>query len=86
MPLPFKTPVTLVAIVIAGVVLAFATEPVKPLALTTETELTVPVTVLDRVPPAKLSPVPTVTLEKPPDPFAYRMLEPVVAGAAPTLV
>jgi hypothetical protein len=41
-PLPDKTPVAVVEIVIAGVVVAVATVPEKPLALTTETEVTVP--------------------------------------------
>jgi hypothetical protein len=42
-PLPFKTPVMAVVSVIAGVVVEVATVPVKPLAETTDTEVTVPV-------------------------------------------
>jgi hypothetical protein len=42
-PLPFKTPVIAVVRVIAGVVVELATVPVKPLAETTDTEVTVPV-------------------------------------------
>jgi hypothetical protein len=42
-PLPFKTPVIDVVSVIAGVVVEVATVPVKPLAETTDTEVTVPV-------------------------------------------
>ena len=41
-PLPFKTPVTLVVRVIAGVLVAVATVPAKPLADTTDTLVTVP--------------------------------------------
>ena len=41
-PLPFKTPVTLVVRVIAGVVVAVATVPAKPFADTTDTLVTVP--------------------------------------------
>ena len=41
-PLPFKTPVTLVVRVMAGVVVAVATVPAKPLADTTDTLVTVP--------------------------------------------
>ena len=41
-PLPFKTPVTLVVRVMAGVLVAVATVPAKPLADTTETLVTVP--------------------------------------------
>ena len=41
-PLPFKTPVTLVVRVMAGVVVAVATVPAKPLAVATETLVTVP--------------------------------------------
>src|ERR1700740_1427190 len=42
-PLPLSSPVTEVDRVIAGVVVDVATEPAKPLAETTETEVTVPV-------------------------------------------
>ena len=42
-PLPFKTPVIVVVSVISGVVVELATVPVKPLAETTDTEVTVPV-------------------------------------------
>ena len=41
-PSPFKTPVILVVIVIAGVELAVATVPVNPFALVTLTVVTVP--------------------------------------------
>ena len=47
----------------------------------TATEVTVPLTVEAKVPPLKLSPVPTVTLLKPPEPFPERMDDPDVAGA-----
>jgi hypothetical protein len=40
--LPDKTPVIVVERVIAGVVVGFATVPARPLADTTETEVTVP--------------------------------------------
>ncbi len=39
-PLPFKTPVIVVVIVMAGVVVGFATEPAKPFAETTDTVVT----------------------------------------------
>ena len=42
-PLPFRTPVMVVVSVIAGVVVAVATVPAKPLAEATEAEVTVPV-------------------------------------------
>ena len=42
MPLPFSTPVIEVDSVIAGVVVALATDPARPLAETTETVVTVP--------------------------------------------
>jgi hypothetical protein len=42
-PLPLRTPVTEVVIVIAGVVAGSATLPANPLAVTTETVVTVPV-------------------------------------------
>ena len=41
-PLPFKTPVIEVLIVMAGVVVDVATVPAKPFADTTETLVTVP--------------------------------------------
>ena len=41
-PLPLSSPVMLVVSVMAGVVVAVATVPAKPLADTTETEVTVP--------------------------------------------
>ena len=41
-PLPLRTPVMLVVRVIAGVVVAVATVPAKPLAVTTDTLVTVP--------------------------------------------
>lgn len=41
-PLPFRTPVMEVLIVIAGVVVAVATVPARPLAETTDTLVTVP--------------------------------------------
>jgi len=41
-PLPDNTPVMVVERVIAGVVVAVATVPANPLALTTDTEVTVP--------------------------------------------
>ena len=40
--MPLRTPVTLVVRVMAGVVVAVATVPAKPLADTTETLVTVP--------------------------------------------
>ena len=46
-PLPFTIPVTVVESVIAGVVVALATVPARPLADTTETEVTVPSGLLD---------------------------------------
>lgn len=42
-PFPERIPVIVVEIVMAGVVVAVATEPANPLAVTTETEVTVPV-------------------------------------------
>ena len=82
MPLPYNMPEMLVVSVIAGVVVGFATVPAKPLADTTETVVTEPPEpVADNVPPAKLTPVPIVTLLKPPVPLPYRMDVPLVAGA-----
>jgi hypothetical protein len=62
-PLPYRIPVTVVSMVIAGVVVGFATVPAKPLAVTTDTESTVPgvsVLVIVVVPPEEdtLIPVP----------------------------
>ena len=42
MPLPFSKPVMVVVRVMAGVVVAVATVPAKPLAETTDTAVTVP--------------------------------------------
>ena len=57
--------------VIAGVLEAFATVPARPLALTTDTDVTVPPEAVDaKVPAEKVRPEPTVTLLKPPDPLA----------------
>ena len=64
MPLPFKSPVTLVVRVIAGVVVAVATVPAKPFAETTDTLVTVPetllVTVIVPAPLVTVMPVPAV--------------------------
>ena len=60
-------PVMLVVSVIAGVVVAVATVPASPLADTTDTLVTVPPEpVADSVPATKETPVPIVTLAKPP--------------------
>ena len=81
-PLPYSRPVMLVVSVIAGVVEALATVPVKPLDDTTDTLVTVPPDpVADNVPAAKLTPVPIVTLLNPPAPLPYRIDVPLVAGA-----
>jgi hypothetical protein len=45
------------------------------------TLVTVPEPVAVNVPAVKLNPVPTVTLENPPEPFPYRIDVPDVAGA-----
>ena len=46
------------------------------------TEVTVPPEpVADNVPPEKATPVPMVTLEKPPAPLPYNIEAPLVAGA-----
>ena len=49
-PLPFTRPVTVVESVMAGVVLAVATEPARPLADTTDADVTVPVPLTDSQP------------------------------------
>jgi hypothetical protein len=46
--------------VMAGVVVAVATVPAIPFALTTETDVTVPAEAADKTPPAKVKPEPTV--------------------------
>jgi len=75
-------PVMLVDKVIAGVVVAVATVPARPLADTTDTLVTVPPEpVADNVPPEKATPVPMVTLENPPAPSPYKIEVPLVAGA-----
>ena len=52
---------------IAGVVVGFATEPLTPFAVVTETVVTVPpVPVADSVPPENATPDPIVTLLNPP--------------------
>ena len=58
MPLPFKSPVTLVVRVMAGVVVAVATVPAKPFAETTDTLVTVPTNALAKV----IVPAPLVTV------------------------
>jgi hypothetical protein len=50
-PLPLRIPVIVVEIVMAGVVVELATVPAKPLALLTETDVTVP----DPPPPPPVS-------------------------------
>lgn len=67
-PLPDKIPVTLVVRVIAGVVVAVATVPANPLAVTTDTLVTVPapLPVAVRTPAVRSNPVPTVTLANSP--------------------
>jgi hypothetical protein len=80
-PSPFRSPVTVVDKVIAGVVVALATVPDNPLADTTETLVTVPAPAgADKIPEEKDNPLPIVTLENPPDPFPYRIDDPDVAG------
>ena len=63
----------------AGVVVGFATltmPPVQPTVVTVPPE-----PVADSVPAVKATPVPIVTLEKPPEPLPYRIEVPLVAGA-----
>ena len=69
-PLPLSTPVIVVDSVIAGVVVLLATVPVKPLADTTETLVTVPpddgevlVTVIEPEPLEMEIPVPAVKVD-----------------------
>ena len=61
------------------------TVPLRVIPLTVPAPATLvtvpPELVADRVPPAKDTPVPTVTLLKPPEPFPYRIEVPEVAGA-----
>jgi len=60
-PFPLIIPVTEVEIVIAGVVVAVATLPAKPLAETTETLVTVPPNpVAVKVPAERVNPLPMV--------------------------
>ena len=72
--------------VITGVVVPFATVldrsvPVVP-RVSAATLVTVPPEpVADKVPPAKATPVPMVTLLNPPAPLPYRIEVPLVAGA-----
>jgi hypothetical protein len=64
LPFPFTIPLTEVLIEIAGVVVAFVTDPEKPLAAATETLVTVPpVVAAFNVFPLKESPVPSVISE-----------------------
>jgi hypothetical protein len=49
-PLPYRMPVTVVSMVMAGVVVAFATVPANPFVDTTETEVTVPLVELHAAP------------------------------------
>ena len=71
---------------ITGVVVPFATVldrsvPVVP-SVSAATLVTVPPEpVADNVPPEKATPVPMVTLEKPPAPLPYNIEAPLVAGA-----
>ena len=75
-------PVMLVDKVIAGVVVAVATVPARPFAETTDTLVTVPPEpVADNVPPTNETPVPMVTLAKPPKLSPYKIEVPLVAGA-----
>lgn len=80
-PFPLSSPVMLVESVSAGVAPPELV-PANPFAEATDTAVTVPpVPVAERVPAAKLIPVPIVTLLKPPALFPYKMLAPLVAGA-----
>jgi len=81
-PFPCKIPVTEVERVIAGVVVAVATVPARPLAETTETDVTVPppdvldmvllpptvVTVIPEPPDMVIAPVAELTLDTPEPP------------------
>src|ERR1700722_11716080 len=79
---PFSIPLTVVCRVICGVVVALATEPVKPLAVNTATEVTEPLPpVTDKVPPEKVNPEPIMTAEKPPEPLPESSPLVDVAGA-----
>ena len=80
--MPLTTPVTVVESVMAGVVVAVATVPARPFAETTDTLVTVPPEpVADNVPPTNETPVPMVTLAKPPKLSPYKIEVPLVAGA-----
>ena len=80
-PLPFKTPVTVVVKVRFGVEPPELL-PAKPFAVATPTEVNVPPEpVADNVPPEKLTPEPIVALLNPPEPLPYKRLVPDVAGA-----
>jgi len=77
--------------VITGVVVPLATVEVRSVPVVPKvsaaTEVTVPPEpVADSVPAAKLTPVPIVTLLKPPVPLPYKIDVPLVAGALPLKV
>ena len=80
MPLEkYGMPPLVPATVSAGVVVGLATVIMPPVKLT---EVTVPPEpVADNVPAEKLTPVPIVTLLKPPEPLPYKIDVPLVAGA-----
>ena len=71
------TDVVAAAIEIAGVVPPELTTGAVPVTLVTVP----PDPVADSVPAANETPVPIVTLEKPPEPLPYRIEVPLVAGA-----